>query len=144
MALLTEQLKRRDRKQDKRGGGVTRSKGPQAGTPTRGHCSEDRASVRGMPAVPTELSAAPKSTALKTLMSGLMADEAKEQFSRLHNRLPGNLLHFHFRVLLTAPPTCHHLVRDVNTPGLLDRARMGGKKRGDMKRRGKRETGWET
>lgn len=72
-----------------------------------------------------------------------MADEAKEQFSHLHNRLPGNLLHFHFRVLLTAPPTCHHLVKDVNTPRLLDRARKE-RKGGNMKRRGKRETGWET
>ena len=37
-----------------RGRGVTRSKGPQAGTPARGHCREDKASVHGTPTLPED------------------------------------------------------------------------------------------
>lgn len=44
--------------------------------------------------------------------------------------------HNDFRVLLTAPPTCHHQVKDVNTPRLFDRAR---KEKRDMKRRRERQ-----
>ena len=39
-------------------GGVTSSKGPQARTWTWGCCSEDKASVHGTPALPTELNSA--------------------------------------------------------------------------------------
>ena len=39
--------------------GTTRSKGPQARTPTWGCCSEDKASVHGTPALPSELMGAP-------------------------------------------------------------------------------------
>lgn len=40
-------------------GGVTRSKGLQAGTRTCGLCSMDKASVHGRPALPTKLNEAP-------------------------------------------------------------------------------------
>ena len=49
MALLTEQ-----RKKDERGG-VTRSKGPQAGSRNQVCCSKDKASVHGTATLPTEL-----------------------------------------------------------------------------------------
>ena len=40
-------------------GGVTHSKGTHAGSRTRVHCSEDKASAHGTPALPTELNGAP-------------------------------------------------------------------------------------
>lgn len=45
-----------------------------------------------------------------------------------------------FRVLLTAPPTCHHQVKDVNRPRLFDRARKekGTWKEGERERQGER------
>ena len=40
-------------------GGVTRIKGPQAGTQTQVHCSEDKASAYGTPPLPSELIGTP-------------------------------------------------------------------------------------
>ena len=56
--LLIEQLKMRQETGWERGA-ATRSKGPQAGTRTRDRCSEDKASVHGMPALPTEVNGVP-------------------------------------------------------------------------------------
>ena len=55
LALLIVQLEEGDRKQGKRGG-VTRSKGTQAGNQTQVRC---RASAHGSRALPTELSGTP-------------------------------------------------------------------------------------
>ena len=41
--------------------GMTRSKGPQAGTPSPDGCSEDKASAHGAAALPTELNGTPNS-----------------------------------------------------------------------------------
>ena len=59
MALLIVQLKRWQETGRERGG-VTHGKGTQAGTRTRVHCSEEKASVRGTPALPTELNSTPR------------------------------------------------------------------------------------
>ena len=40
-------------------GGVKRSKGPRDGSQTQVHCSENKASVHGTPALPTELNGTP-------------------------------------------------------------------------------------
>ena len=42
------------------GGGVTCSKGTQAGSRTQVHCSKDKDSVHRTPTVPTELNGAPE------------------------------------------------------------------------------------
>lgn len=54
MALPTEQFKKLQETRWERGG-VIHSKGPQDRTQTRGRCGEDKASVHGAPALPTEL-----------------------------------------------------------------------------------------
>ena len=50
-------IRRNDRKQVERGSDM--QQGPQTGTGTQGRCSEDKASVNGTPALPTELNSPP-------------------------------------------------------------------------------------
>ena len=54
MVLLIEQLNIQQETGLERGG-VTHSKGPQGRTQTQGCCIKDKASVHGMPALPTKL-----------------------------------------------------------------------------------------